>query len=74
MFKSNPSNKNTIYLVLAFIILIIGIIIFIIYWKKRRSHASLFISKKAKIPSNYDSPVLNDDDGTSETSIAQDDE
>jgi predicted negative regulator of RcsB-dependent stress response len=81
--KTNTFHKKSSYLLLAFVILIIGIIIFIIYWKKqqRHSYSSTYrnTSKKAKIPSKFDSPASNDGDvitmdEASETSIVQDEE
>ncbi|CAF1552893.1 unnamed protein product, partial [Rotaria sp. Silwood1] len=50
----------------VFIVLIIGIIILIIYWKKRQRHSYPLnieiISKKQKIPPTYDSPESDDGD------------
>jgi len=61
--------------------LIIGIIIFIIFWKKRQPHSwsNTKISKKQNIPPIYDTPESNDGDvismnEDSEASIVQDEE
>jgi hypothetical protein len=53
--------------------LIVGIIIFIIFWKKQQPHSwsNTKISKKQNIPPIYDTPESNED---SEVSIVQDEE
>ncbi|CAF4905682.1 unnamed protein product [Rotaria sp. Silwood1] len=66
VLKKNSLYDKFNYLLLVFIALIIGIIILIIYWKKRQRHSYPLnieiISKKQKIPPTYDSPESDDGD------------
>ncbi len=73
-------NKST-YLLFASILLIVGIIIFVIFWQKRQLHSSTDgkISKTKNIPPTYDTPESNDVDAIimnedGEASIVKDEE
>ncbi|CAF3669086.1 unnamed protein product [Rotaria socialis] len=79
--KINIQDDKSHYFLFAFILLIIGIIICIIYWKKRQRRIQSFSfengSKKSKISPTYDSPDSDDDDtinmhDTTEVSIIKD--
>jgi len=71
---SEPKNSNSIfqnshYILFGSVILIIGIVIFIIYWMKRQRR--LFDRNYSKKPESNDGRSKNRD---SEVSILQDDE
>ncbi|CAF3371248.1 unnamed protein product [Rotaria socialis] len=79
--KINTQDDKSHYFLFAFILLIIGIIICIIYWKKRQRRIQSFSfengSKKSKISPTYDSSDSDDDDtinmhDTTEVSIIKD--
>ncbi|CAF1492007.1 unnamed protein product [Rotaria magnacalcarata] len=78
----NTQDDKSHYFLFAFMLLIIGIIICIIYWKKRQRRIQSFSfdsdSKQSKIPPTYDSPGLDVGDtinihDTTEVSIIKND-
>lgn len=87
IFSPSPSDprqktsNNYTYILFAFIILIIGIIIFIIFYKKREPYSSFNKKnyKKSNIRPTYETPESNDADirsinEDSERSSIQDEE